>query len=279
MAREIPLASVYETDFACPNCGAHAKQHWFEAYGESITRKSPTPFIPDLEGMKERTFESDEERIAWRDVHLPWAKRLLKGQPFVSKVTNYKSVNIEFENVFVSQCFNCEEMAVWIHDRLIYPAAKSGAVPSPDLPADILLDYEEARTILELSPRGAAALLRLAVQKLCAELGGKGKNIDDDIASLVGKGLDPVVQQALDAIRVIGNEAVHPGQIDLRDDREAALQLFDLINFITDQMISRPKKVAAMFGRIPPAKQAAIADRNAKALALALAKGSGGGVP
>jgi hypothetical protein len=272
VAREIPEASVYETDFACPHCGAHAKQHWFEVYGQSISRASNRPFIPDIEAMKKHVLESDEERQALKEIHLPWAERMLKEQPFITQLKTYKSINVEFENVFVSQCFNCEELALWVHDRMIYPAVRSGAAPSVDLPPDILLDYDEARTILELSPRGAAALLRLAVQKLCAELGEKGKNIDDDIASLVAKGLDPVVQQALDAIRVIGNDAVHPGQIDLRDDREAALQLFDLINFITEQMIARPKKVAAMFGRIPASKQAAIAQRNAKAIA----KGNGG---
>ncbi|WP_424033423.1 DUF4145 domain-containing protein [Methylocella sp.] len=49
------------------------------------------------------------------------------------------------------------------------------------------------------------------MQKLCVELGEKGKNIDDDIANLVKKGLSPELQQALDILRVIGNEAVHHG--------------------------------------------------------------------
>ena len=78
-------------------------------------------------------------------------------------------------------------------------------------------------------------------QKLRIHLGEKGKTIDDDIASLVRKGLNPLVQQSLDIVRVIGNEAVHPGVIDLKDDRETAFRLFDLVNAITDAMISLSK--------------------------------------
>ena len=86
----------------------------------------------------------------------------------------------------------------WVFDQTVWPRQGIAPLPNPDTPEDIRRDYEEASTILDLSPRGAAALLRLAVQKLCAHLGEKGKNINDDIAALVAKGLDPRVQQALD---------------------------------------------------------------------------------
>jgi hypothetical protein len=56
----------------------------------------------------------------------------------------------------------------------------------------------------------------------------------------------PSLQQALDIVRVIGNESFHPGQIDLRDNRETATKLFQLVNIIADAMISRPKQIAAL---------------------------------
>jgi hypothetical protein len=141
----------------------------------------------------------------------------------------------------------------------------SGPPPNGDLSPDALGDYEEARSILELSPRGAAALLRLAVEKICVELKAQGKDINERIAYLVGGGLPEAVQQALDAVRVIGNEAVHPGTLDLRDDRDTALRLFDLVNFIAEDRITRPKRVTAMYDKIPDSKKQGIDARNAKA--------------
>ena len=103
---------------------------------------------------------------------------------------------------------------------MVYPIAATAPLPNPDLPADIKADYEEARGIASLSPRGAAALLRLAIQKLCKDLAESGENINADTKSLVNKGLSVQVQQALDVVRVTGSNAVHPGQIDLQDDPE-----------------------------------------------------------
>lgn len=57
-----------------------------------------------------------------------------------------------------------------------------------------------------------------------------GKNISNAIANLVRKGLSPMIQKSLDIVRVIGNEAVHPGVIDLNDNKDIALQLFQVIN-------------------------------------------------
>ncbi len=64
---------------------------------------------------------------------------------------------------------------------------------------------------------------------------------------------------------MIGNEAVHPGQLDLRDDRDVAAKLFDLVNFIAEDRITRPKQVAALYNMIPEEKRKAIDARNAKA--------------
>jgi hypothetical protein len=115
---------------------------------------------------------------------------------------------------------------------------------------------------LDASPRGASALLRLAVQKLCKKLGENGENINQDIASLVRKGLDPRVQMALDVVRLIGNDAVHPGQIDLRDDRQTAEMLFGLVNLVCEKMISEPKHVDEVYAKLPESKRKAIEERD-----------------
>jgi hypothetical protein len=147
---------------------------------------------------------------------------------------------------------------------MLFPSTKSGVVPNPDLPDDIIKDFEEAREIVNASPRGAAALLRLCIQKLCVHLGENGKSIDADIGSLVKKGLDPLIQQSLDVVRVIGNEAVHPGELDLKDDRETAATIFQIVNTIADQLITVPKNVKAVYDKLPEAKRKAIDTRDGR---------------
>jgi hypothetical protein len=161
-----------------------------------------------------------------------------------------------------AQCDHCEKPSVWYEKRMVFPFGGGAPLPNPDLPDEIKVDYEEARAIAGVSPRGAAALLRLAVQKLCRHLGESGQNINGDIANLVKKGLDPRVQKALDIVRVIGNNAVHPGQIDLRDDPETAGQLFNLANLIAEVMITYPKQVNSVFDSLPEGAKTAIAKRD-----------------
>lgn len=135
---------------------------------------------------------------------------------------------------------------------MVYPLTGNVEMANLDLPEDIKNDYNEAKDIVNISPRGAAALLRLAVQKLCIHLGEKGKNINDDIESLVKKGLPKTMQQALDSVRVVGNNAVHPGTIDLNDKIEIAYALFGFVNVICEVLISQPKKIQEFYEKNVP---------------------------
>lgn len=163
----------------------------------------------------------------------------------------------------VSYCENCGHPTIWLEGKMVYPISAVVEPSNPDLPRDIKDDYSEASLIAQQSPRGAAALLRLALQKLCIALGQPGKNINDDIKSLVAAGLPPKVQEALDSVRVIGNDAVHPGVLDLRDDYDTALRLFKLLNFVGQKMISDPKDIDDMYGKLPQEKRDAIERRDA----------------
>ena len=116
-------------------------------------------------------------------------------------------------------------------------------MPASSFPEDI----EPTSYIAAVSGHRQAGAV---VIRACAQA-QEGKNINDDIAALVEKGLDLRVQQALDVVRVIGNNAVHPGQIELRDDRATAEKLFALVNLIAERMISEPRHVEAMFNSLP----------------------------
>ena len=172
----------------------------------------------------------------------------------------------QYENkeFILSKCESCGEPTIWHGETIIYPLQAVAEPPNPDLPEDIREDFEEARVIANFSPRGAAALLRLSIQKLCAHLGQSGKNINSDIGSLVKAGLPSKVQQALDSVRVIGNDAVHPGTLDLHDDRETVDKLFRLVNFIAHKMITEPREVDDIYNGLPADKRAGIAKRDGK---------------
>lgn len=163
--------------------------------------------------------------------------------------------------ICLTQCNACEDFSLWRFDKLIYPQVGLSPRPNKDLPDDVKEDYLEAASISNLSPKGAAALLRLAIQKLCVHLGGDGKNINNDIKLLVKDGLPPKIQRSLDIVRVVGNNAVHPGQIDA-DDPKVVGNLFTLINIIAETMITVPNQINELYGDLPDGALEAIERRD-----------------
>ena len=161
-----------------------------------------------------------------------------------------------------TQCRHCEQYSVWFGSAMLYPNRGAAPPPNPDMPDDVRLDYEEAAGIQLISPRGAAALLRLAVQKLCTHLGEKGGSINEDIKSLVAKGLHPTIQESLDIVRITGNNAVHPGQINT-DDPKVVENLFPLLNLIVEEQITRPMKVKKLYEDLPASDLNTIEKRDA----------------
>ncbi len=171
---------------------------------------------------------------------------------------NYSDVS----NLMIAWCTHCSQYSLWLNDKMIYPEESGIQMPNPDLRDDIKDDYNEARSIVNRSPRGAVALLRLCVQKLCEQLGQPGKNINDDIKKLVEEGLPPDIQRALDIVRVIGNDTVHPGKMDLKDDVETANKLFELVNIIAQVMITQPKGIKQLYESLPEHKRKGIENRD-----------------
>ncbi len=184
---------------------------------------------------------------------------------------NWSARGLKFENFAEQQkcilgsatCQHCNETSIWIKNKMYFPDTGNSPFPNPEMPETVKNLYLEAASISNKSPRGAAALLRLAIQVLCKELGESGKNINTDIGKLVEKGLPEIVQQSLDVVRVTGNDAVHPGQIDT-DNPETVGQLFDLINVIIEYMIALPKKVSGIYSTLPSGKIDGIKKRDGK---------------
>ena len=164
----------------------------------------------------------------------------------------FQNYSVSVEDPKICVCFRCGGMSVWKSQKMVYPITGTSPLPNPDMPQDVKDDYEEARTIVNISTRGAAALLRLAIQKLCIHLGGKGKDLNSDIGLLVKNGLPEKLQKALDNVRVVGNNAVHPGQLDLKDDIETANKLFVFINIICDNQITQHNTISKFYDDVLP---------------------------
>lgn len=216
--------------FHCPYCGVYAKQRWshLRAMGDIYTQKGQYGVIikrSNIIGLTEISGNIPED----------WT---------------------------VSICEHCNAMAVWDDAVMIYPKKIQVRLPNTDLDAGIKEDYLEAAKVLTDSPRSAAAILRLALQKLCIQLGEEGGNINDDIAALVKKGLNPAIQKSLDALRITGNNAVHPGELDLTENTERVIKLFDLINFIAEKMITELKEIDSFYNELPEGAKKAVEKRD-----------------
>lgn len=187
--------------------------------------------------------------------------------------------------IIMAQCQACEQFSIWLTNdlpvtrvgdtnqqilrttysfvTLIFPSANSEVpVPNSDMPDDVKEIYQEAGEVLITSPRASAALSRLAIEKLVNHLGAEGKDLNKQIGNLVSKGMPIKIQQMLDSVRVIGNNAIHPGQIDLKDNKELALSLLHFVNLIVDSQISQPKKIDEIYDSLPESYKKAIKNRD-----------------
>ena len=156
-------------------------------------------------------------------------------------------------NLWASFCSHCKEPTLWLSEKIILPTTGTFPTANSDLPDNVKKVYAEAGAIAQQSPRAACALLRLAIEMLLNHLGEKG-TINDGIKNLVNKGLDPQIQQALDIVRVTGNNAVHPGKIVFNDITDVQ-PLFDLVNIIAEVLITRPKRIQGLYNSLPGKKK------------------------
>jgi hypothetical protein len=225
--------AFYKKAFNCPHCNAHTQMHWFPCY-------------IFLEGkgrvdvhMHRVTCDVCEDHAYWLGERLTKLNEGMRPHDFH-----------EYNRIAAEKSFQ------------VFPSISTAPMPNPDLPENCRDDYMEARDIFARSPRAAAALLRLVVQKLCKHFGEPGRDINQDIGRLVDKGLPRTLQQALDTVRVIGNEAVHPGELDLNDSPEAVAALFKLVNLIVEKMITEPKQIAELYQTIPEKKLQGIEQRD-----------------
>ena len=181
--------------------------------------------------------------------------------------------------IYKAICQHCNKISIWFTNNvhvyqyqgnceakdwcdMYYPKQINVSLPNDDLENWIKEDYLEAAKIVQDSPRWACALLRLALQKLMIQVWEKWKDINKDIWNLVKNWLSPTIQKALDTVRVIGNESIHPWILDLKDDFDTANKMFWLINIIASFLITQPKEIQSMYWSLPEDKLDGITQRD-----------------
>ena len=236
--------------FSCPHCKVVAKQDWInvlhlsEIYKEMLWE----------ECLNFRRKESSSTENIVRAFCNYFSEHLydLMAIKFIPKYFHF------------AKCQSCSETSIWINETMIYPKSLPVPGPNEDMDDEIKKFYLEAATIFHHSPRASAALLRLCLEKLCHQLGEEG-TLNECIAALVQKGINEKMQKALDYCRVMGNNALHPGQIDLEDDSNKVLMLFDLVNDIADEMLTKPKELEQKYSSLPESVKESIEERDSRA--------------
>jgi hypothetical protein len=223
--------------FQCPHCNTVATQEWFAANSASYIASN----------IIKHLFLNYRSKID------DYQQRHISG--FL------KEIDSEFRNNFykivpngfsIATCASCSDFTLWVGNSIVHPKKTTLPPPNIDLSDEIKSLYLEASTILIDSPKGSTALLRLALQKLLVQVGKNGKNINGDIKELVANGMSPKIQQALDLLRVIGNNAAHPGQINLDENIEIAQKLFSILNFIAEELITKPRELEDLYVNLIP---------------------------
>jgi len=156
----------------------------------------------------------------------------------------FKDNGFHYCDYYIGTCSCCNKESLWVgqgvaidvspHSEglMVYPDFGVAPLPENDMPDDVKIDYEEASCIFSRSKRGAAALLRLALQKLLKHLGQEGKNINEDIRALAQK-------------------------------------MFDLINFIVRKAITEPKELNELYLKMPETARKSAEMQDAKNTAKA----------
>ena len=215
-------------NFCCPHCGIVAHQTW------SNTEQFSNQFFKILQ------FQCYEYRPHVDEYQSDAIINFLQYfvQQYEEQEFNFISPQFHF-----SVCSSCKETSVWFNEQLIYPRITSLPEPNIDLNTEAKEVYIEASHIFQDSPRASAALLRLCLEILCHQLEEKGKLISC-IGSLSKKGkLNNHILRALDYCRVIGNHAVHAGEIDLKDNTKVVETLFYLVNDIANELLTKPREM------------------------------------
>lgn len=129
--------------------------------------------------------------------------------------TSFRSITDECEFyapelVCLWRCPNCKNLTLEVAGEIVFPTGSG--IPAVDcMPQEAKEVFEEAQSIINLSPRAACAMLRICVERMVNAAEAQGGNLSQKIESL---NLPPKLTKLAHACRLVGNDAVHNNVID-----------------------------------------------------------------
>jgi hypothetical protein len=190
--------------FCCPYCNTVAHQDWCSLFLKP--EKCADVVVLTLEAAlllnSEEGDKNESEQLA---------ERLRDNVVTYEYQKHPRNLRVKLVNVHVSTCYNCKGFALWVRDQLAFPIRAEG-VPE---------DFEEAAAVLNKSPRGATALMRLCIQNTMKLLKEQGSTFDENTSSLVRKGLEVEIQQTMDVLQVLRKNPLQSESGGLEIDEEA----------------------------------------------------------
>ncbi len=219
------MIDTKDTAFICLHCGVHAQREKYSCEVKKISDSSGGSYIPLTNPLKK-----------------------IAPQPQIQGITG---------KIECSMCIVCGSITLWINSshtkKIIFPAFPVEIQkPHEDMPEHIKNIYIEAAEISNQSPRSAAALLRLCLENLVKDLEIKGKDLNEKIGN---SEWPDEIKKACDSVRLYGNNAVHPGMIEVADEMMTVTTLFKIINYLVAQKIHMPKIINDVYDSLPESKK------------------------
>jgi hypothetical protein len=216
--------------FSCPHCNAVAHQDWYSLFLKPENAAEVGVLTPEAVTVSTlRQGEAQRDNI--KEIE-QFIERLKKTQLTYEYQKHPHPLKVKMANLHISNCHNCNGFSLWVSGLLVYPTKLD---KTPELVDE---DVEEAAVVLNKSPRGATALMRLCIQKLVPLLEENGKELNQRVSSLVRKGLEMEIQQAMDVLEVLRSDSAQLNPLESQADRETALRFLDSLKEVLERRMS-----------------------------------------
>jgi hypothetical protein len=218
--------------FSCPHCNTVAHQDWYSLFlkpenaGEVRVLTPETVIVGTL-----RQGDAQRENIKEID---QFVERLKKNELTYEYQKHPHPLKVKMANLHISNCHSCNGFSLWVGGILVFPTRID---KTPEL---VEKDLEEATAILNKFPRGATALMRVCIQKLVPLLEDNGKELNQRVSSLVRKGLEMEMQQAMEVLQLLRSDPVQLSQLESHaDNKKTALRFLDSLKEVLERRMSQ----------------------------------------